>query len=57
MWIAPESKFFKGVHIGDGSIVGTCTLVTKEVGPNSLVVGMPAKVVKEGISWTRGRLF
>lgn len=57
VWIAPESKIFKGVHIGDGSIVGTCTLVTKDVGPNSLVVGMPAKVVKKNIHWTRTHIF
>jgi acetyltransferase-like isoleucine patch superfamily enzyme len=57
VWIAPESKVFKGVHIGDGCIIGSNTLVTKDIEPNSLAVGVPAKVVKVNIHWTRESLF
>ncbi len=35
-----------GVTIGAGSIVGASALVTKDVPPRSLVVGVPAKVVR-----------
>ena len=35
-----------GVTIGAGSIVGAGALVTKDVPPRSLVVGVPAKVVR-----------
>jgi carbonic anhydrase/acetyltransferase-like protein (isoleucine patch superfamily) len=35
-----------GVRIGAGSIVGAGALVTKDVPPRSLVVGLPAKVVR-----------
>jgi galactoside O-acetyltransferase len=36
----------KGVTIGDGAIVAACSLVTRDVPPNSMVVGVPARVVK-----------
>lgn len=57
VWIAPNSKVFKGVHIGSGAIIGSDSLVTKSVPPSSLSVGHPAKVVKENIYWTRERLY
>lgn len=53
VWIAPHSIVMKGAVIGEGSIVGTYSMVNKSVPSNSLVVGMPARVVKENIRWTR----
>lgn len=57
VWIAPNVKIMKGVTIGDNSIIGTDTIVTKQIPQNVLAVGHPAKVVKTGIKWTRERLF
>lgn len=57
VWFAPESKVFKGVTIGNGSIIGTGAIITKDVPEYSLAVGIPAKVVKQGVSWNRDRLF
>lgn len=57
VWIAPESKIMKGCTIGSGAIIGSNTIVTKDVPPNSLAVGMPAKIVKNNVSWKRDRLF
>ncbi|AFU98946.1 acyltransferase [Simiduia agarivorans] len=34
-----------GVTIGEGSIIGTGSIVTKDVPPNSVAIGSPAKVV------------
>lgn len=36
-----------GVRVGSGSIVGAGALVSKDVPPRSLVVGVPAKVVRQ----------
>lgn len=53
VWIAPDSKIMKGADIGDGCIIGSNTMVGKVIPAHSLAVGMPAKVVKNGIKWTR----
>lgn len=53
VWIATKATVMKGVTIGDGAIVGYLSVVTKDVASNTLVVGTPAKVVKENIEWTR----
>ena len=33
------------VKVGSGSLVGACSLVLEDIGPNSVAVGVPAKVV------------
>lgn len=57
VWIAPNSIIMKGVTIGEGCIIGSNTIVTKNVPHCSLAVGMPAKVVRENVSWSREKLF
>lgn len=36
-----------GVRVGAGSMVGAGSIVTKDVPPRSLVVGVPARIVRE----------
>ena len=35
-----------GVSIGDGAVVGACSVVTKDVHPCAVVGGNPATVIK-----------
>jgi acetyltransferase-like isoleucine patch superfamily enzyme len=46
VWIGAEAMILDGVSIGHGAIVGARAVVTKDVPPYAIVVGMPAKVVK-----------
>ncbi len=47
VWIGKDAKILKGVTIGEGSIVGMGSVVTKNVPRYCIVAGNPAKVVKE----------
>lgn len=51
VWIAQNASILKGVKIGENSIVGFGSVVTKGCEPGSILAGNPAKVVKENISW------
>lgn len=47
VWIGRRAMIFKGVTIGDRSIVGAGAIVTHDVPPDVVVAGNPAKIVKE----------
>ena len=34
-----------GVTIGKGAVVGTCSVITKDVPENAIVAGVPAKII------------
>jgi virginiamycin A acetyltransferase len=46
VWIGYEAVVLSGVHIGDGAIIGSRAVVTKDVAPYTVVGGIPAKEVK-----------
>ncbi len=46
VWIGFNSTILKGVKIGNGSIVGAGSFVTKDVPDSVVVVGNPAKILK-----------
>ncbi len=52
VWLGRNVTVLKGVQIGHGSIVGTCSVVSKSLGMNVLAVGVPAKVIRQKVSWS-----
>lgn len=51
VWIGQGATILKGVKIGDNAIIAAKALVTKDVPANSIVGGVPAKILKECINW------
>ena len=46
VWLGANVVVMKGVHIGDNSIIGMNSIVTKDIPANSVAVGNPCKVIK-----------
>ena len=47
VWIGSNATVLPGVTIGDGAIVGAGTVVTKDVPGNTVVGGVPARVLRK----------
>lgn len=47
VWIGYDAIIMAGVTIGDGAIIGTRAVVTKDVEPYSIVGGIPAKEIRK----------
>lgn len=56
VWLGYDVSINKGVLIEENSVVAGRSVVTKSVPSNSIVAGLPAKVVKNGITWSRARI-
>lgn len=46
VWIGYEAVILAGVTIGDGAVIGTRAVVTKDVPPYTIVGGVPARPIR-----------
>jgi maltose O-acetyltransferase len=47
VWLGSRSMILKGVTIGDNSVVGAMSVVTRSLPPNCIAAGNPAKVLRK----------
>lgn len=47
VWLGYQSVIMPGVKIGDGAVVGTRSIVTKDVEPYTIVAGAPARPIRK----------
>lgn len=47
VWIGEAVTILPGVRIGKGSIIGANSVVTKDIPPFCIAVGIPSKVIKK----------
>jgi len=45
VWIGAKSTITKGVKIGNNSVIGANSVVTHDVLPNTVVAGIPARIL------------
>ena len=48
VWIGANAVLMKGVSLGDGCVVGANAVVTRSFGPGSVLVGAPARPLRDG---------
>ena len=51
VWIGSRATILKGVSIGDGAIIASGAVVSRDVEAGRIVAGNPARVVKEHAQW------
>lgn len=47
VWIGANATILQGITIGDNSIIAAGAVVSKDVPPNTIVGGIPAKIIRE----------
>ena len=57
VWVAAHCTILKGVNLLDNTIVATRSLVTKSFNEENIILaGIPAKIKKRNVTWSRERV-
>ncbi len=53
VWLGRHSTLMPDVNVGKGSVIGTGAIVTSNVPEKVIAVGVPARVVRTDVTWSR----
>lgn len=53
VWIGTRVTILKGVNIGKGAVIAAGSIVTKDIPDGCLAGGVPAKVIRENVTWEK----
>lgn len=54
VWVGRCVKMLKGASVADNSVVGMDSIITKKfTQPHSIIAGSPARIIRQGINWSR----
>jgi acetyltransferase-like isoleucine patch superfamily enzyme len=53
VWVGINVTILKGVRINDGAVIAAGAVVNKDIPANTLAGGVPAKVIKGSVTWSR----
>jgi acetyltransferase-like isoleucine patch superfamily enzyme len=53
VWLGRNSTLMPDVNVGNGSIVGTGAIVTSDIPEKAIAVGVPARIVRTDVTWSR----
>lgn len=56
VWVGRECELLGGAEIGNNSICGARTVTSSKFPPNVIIAGCPAKIIREGIIWSRDNI-
>jgi acetyltransferase-like isoleucine patch superfamily enzyme len=51
VWLGQDVYVLKGSKIGSGSVIGARSLVSGEISNNVVAAGVPARIIREGVTW------
>lgn len=53
VWLGKYVKVLKGVTIGDNSVVGMNSMVTRDIPANTINAGIPSRTIRNDINWNK----
>jgi len=56
VWLGLDAWILKGSSIGQDSVIGARSVVSSEIPEQCVAVGVPARVVRTGVTWDHGLL-
>lgn len=53
VWVGRNATILSDVNVGEGSVIGACSVVTSDIPSMAVAAGVPAKVTRTNTTWSR----